>query len=135
MYVLIINAGSSYVKFTLFKKDDLKMVADGIVERIGLLKGTKIHTNNAEGKRTSKETQVADTRQAVGLIADLLTDKNGSDIHPGVDIAGIGYRVVHGGEMINSSVVVNDRVKKIVKECFEFAPLHNPPNLEGIEAC
>jgi len=134
MYVLIINAGSSSVKFTLFKKDDLKMVADGIVERIGL-KGTKIHTKNSEGKRTSKETQVADTRQAVRLIADLLTDKNGSDIQPGVDIAGIGHRVVHGGEMINSSVVVDDRVKQIVKECFELAPLHNPPNLEGIEAC
>jgi len=134
MYILIINAGSSSVKFTLFKKDDLKMVADGVVERIGL-KGTKIHTKNAEGERASKETHVADTRQAVGLIADLLTDKNDSDIQPGVDIAGIGHRVVHGGEMINSSVVVDDRVKQIVKECFELAPLHNPPNLEGIEAC
>jgi acetate kinase len=134
MYVLIINAGSSSVKFTLFKKDDLKMVADGVVERIGL-KGTKIHTKNAEGKRASKETHVADTRQAVGLIADLLIDKSNSDIQPGVDIAGIGHRVVHGGEMINSSVVVDDRVKQIVKECFELAPLHNPPNLEGIEAC
>jgi len=134
MYVLIINAGSSSVKFTLFKKSDLKMIADGIVERIGL-KGTKIHTNTAEGKRTSKETQVTDTRQAVGLIADLLTDKTDSDIQAGVDIAGIGHRVVHGGEMINSSVVVDGRVKQIVKECFELAPLHNPPNLEGIEAC
>jgi len=134
MYVLVINAGSSSVKFTLFKKDDLKMVIDGIVERIGL-KGTKIHTKNAEGKRTSKETQVADTRKAVGLIADLLTDKNDSDIQPGVDIAGIGHRVVHGGEMISRSVVVDDRVKQIIRECFELAPLHNPPNLEGIEAC
>jgi acetate kinase len=134
MYVLIINAGSSSVKFTLFKKDDLKVVADGIVERIGL-KGTKILTKNAEGKWTSKETRVADTRQAVGLIADLLTDKNGSDVQPRVDIAGIGHRVVHGGEMINSSVLVDDRVKQLLKECFELAPLHNPPNLEGIEAC
>jgi len=134
MHILIINAGSSSVKFTLFKKDDLKMVVDGIVERIGL-KGTKIQTKNAEGKWTSKETHVADTRQAVGLIADLLTDKNDSDIQPRVDIAGIGHRVVHGGEMINSSVVVDGRVKQIIKECFELAPLHNPPNLEGIEAC
>ena len=128
MYVLIINAGSSSVKFTLFKKDDLKVVADGIVERIGI-KGTTIHMKNTEGKRISKETHVADTRRAVELIADLLADKNG------VDIAGIGHRVVHGGEMINSSVVVDGRVKQIVKECFELAPLHNPPNLEGIEAC
>ncbi|MBW2606859.1 MAG: acetate kinase [Deltaproteobacteria bacterium] len=134
MYVLIINAGSSSVKFTLFKKDDLQIVIDGIVERIGL-KGTKIHTKNAEGKRVSKETHVADTRKAVGIIADLMTDKNDSNIQPGVDIAGIGHRVVHGGEMINNSVVVDDRVKQIVKECFELAPLHNPPNLEGIEAC
>ena len=134
MYVLIFNAGSSSVKYTLFKKDDLKIVTDGIVERIGL-KGTKIHTKNAEGKRTSRETRVADTRQAVGLIADLLTDKNNSDIKPWVDIVGIGHRVVHGGEMINSSVLVDDGVKQIVKECSELAPLHNPPNLEGIEAC
>ncbi len=134
MYILIINAGSSSVKFTLFKKDDLQMMIDGIVERIGL-KGTKIHTKNAEGKQTSKETRVADTRQAVRLIADLLTDKNDNDIQPGVDIAGIGHRVVHGGEMISRSVVVDDRVKQIIRECFELAPLHNPPNLEGIEAC
>ena len=126
MYVLIINAGSSSVKFTLFKKNNLKMMTDGIIERIGL-KGTKIHTKNAEGKRTSKETRVADTRQAVRLIADFLADKNGADI------AGIGHRVVHGGEMINSSVVVDDRVKQIIKEYFELAPF--PPNLEGIEAC
>ncbi len=134
MYILIINAGSSSVKFTLFKKDDLQMMIDGVVERIGL-KGTKIHTKNAEGKRISKETHVVDTRQAVGLIADLLTDKNDNDIQPGVDIAGIGHRVVHGGEMISRSVVVDDRVKQIIRECFELAPLHNPPNLEGIEAC
>ena len=134
MYILIINAGSSSVKFTLFKKDALKMVADGIVERIGL-KGTTIHTMNDKGKRVSKETHVADTRQAVKLIADLLRNKNNNDIQPGVEIAGIGHRVVHGGEMINSSVVVDDRVKRIVKEYFELAPLHNPSNLEGIEAC
>jgi acetate kinase len=134
MYILIINAGSSSVKFTLFKKDDLKIVTDGIVDRIGL-KGTRIHTKNAEGKRTSKETQVENTRQAVRLIADLLTDKNNSNIQPGLDIAGIGHRAVHGGETINSSVVVDNRVKQIIKEYFELAPLHNPPNLEGLEAC
>jgi acetate kinase len=142
MYVLIINAGSSSVKFTLFKKNDLNMAADGVVERIGL-KGTTIHTVNAEGKRSSKVTHVADTRQAVGLIADLLPDllpnplidRNRSNIQPGLDIAGIGHRVVHGGEMIKSSVLVDNGVKQIVKECAELAPLHNPPNLEGIEAC
>ena len=133
-YVLIINAGSSSVKFTLFKKNDLKVVADGIVERIGL-KGTKIHMKNSEGKRTSKEIRVENTRQAVGLFANLLTDKNDRNIQPGADIAGIGHRVVHGGERINSSVVINVGVKQIIKECFELAPLHNPPNLEGIEAC
>ena len=134
MYVLIINAGSSSVKFTLFEKDDLKMVAHGMVERIGL-KGTKIHAKTAAGKRVSKETRVADTRQAVELIADLLTDKNNSDVQPGADIAGIGHRVVHGGDFINRSVVVDVSVKQIIKKCFELAPLHNPPNLEGIEAC
>lgn len=134
MYVLIINAGSSSVKFTLFDKDDLKMVAHGMVERIGL-KGTKIHAKTAAGKRVSKETRVADTRQAVELIADLLTDKNNSDVQPGADIAGIGHRVVHGGDFINRSVVVDVSVKQIIKKCFELAPLHNPPNLEGIEAC
>jgi len=134
MSVLIINAGSSSVKFTLFKQDDLNMVIEGVVERIGL-KGTKIHTKNAEGKRVSKEIPVADTRQAVGLIADLLTEKNDSDIQSGVDIAGIGHRVVHGGEMIRSSVIIDDEVKQIVKKCSDLAPLHNPPNLEGIEAC
>jgi len=134
MYVLIINTGSSSVKFTMFKKDGLKVMADGIVERIGQ-KGTKISTKTTEGKRTSREIQVANTRQAVRLIADFLTNINDSNIQPGMDIAGIGHRVVHGGEKINRPVLIDDRIKQIIKSFFELAPLHNPSNLEGIEAC
>jgi acetate kinase len=134
MHVLVINAGSSSVKFTLFRKSDLQITADGIVERIGL-KGTRVYHRNNGGEWITKEARVTDTRQAVGLIAKQLRDNDHKGIQSGTGIAGIGHRVVHGGERVKRPVVIDSNVKQIIKECFDLAPLHNPPNLYGIEAC
>ena len=134
MYVLIINAGSSSVKFTLFRKDKVQVVVDGLVERIGR-NGTAVHYQNSGKDRITWKTPVADARRAVRLIAELLTDKACGVLRSKEEIAAIGHRVVHGGEKINSSVIIDARVKQIIKECFPLAPLHNPPNLDGIEAC
>ena len=134
MQVLVINAGSSSVKFTLFSKNDIQVVADGLVERIGV-KGTKLSYRMGDGSSTSRNVQVTDTRQAVALIADLLLDNDQKKSRFQTEIAGIGHRVVHGGEWINRPVIIDPKVKQIIKDCFDLAPLHNPPNLSGIEAC
>ena len=134
MHVLVINAGSSSVKFTLFSKSDLLVVADGLVERIGL-KETRLSYRLGEGSSTSRNVQVTDTRQAVALISDLLLDSDQKESRFQMEIAGIGHRVVHGGEWINRPVIIDSKVKQIIKDCFDLAPLHNPPNLSGIEAC
>ena len=134
MHVLVINAGSSSVKFTLFSESGLQVVADGLVERIGL-KHTRLSYRMGEGPSTSRNVLVADTRQAVSLIADLLLDNDQKETRFQMEIAGIGHRVVHGGEWINRPVIIDSKVKQIIKDCFDLAPLHNPPNLSGIEAC
>lgn len=135
MIVLVINAGSSSVKFTLFKKSkDLEVMADGIVERIGLL-GTLLRFKNSRGDRMEREVSVADTTQAVEVILASLSDKDFGVLSGLEEIAAVGHRVVHGGEAITRSVLIDDSVKAIIRECAELAPLHNPPNLAGIEAC
>lgn len=133
--VLVINAGSSSVKFTLFKKDrDLEIMADGIVERIGLL-GTLLRFKNARGDKIERELAVSDTTQAVEVILAILSDKAVGVIRSLEEITAVGHRVVHGGEAITRSVLIDDSVKAIIRECAELAPLHNPSNMAGIEAC
>ena len=134
MYILVINAGSSSVKFTLFRGRDLKKVAGGIVERIGL-NGTTIHYQNNEEDQITKEAPVTNTHQAVKSITELLIDKDVGVIREKTEITGIGHRVVHGGERISAPVMINDETKQIIEDCIPLAPLHNPVNLAGIEAC
>jgi len=134
MYILIINAGSSSVKFTLFSKEEVQVIADGLVERIGI-RGTTIHYKSNKGDTFSDETRVADTREAVSRIIELLTDPDCGVIQSKTQIAAIGHRVVHGGEKMKSSTRVTEKVKATIQDCFELAPLHNPPNMEGIKAC
>ena len=132
--ILVINAGSSSVKFTLFGMHEQDMMADGLVERIGLSE-TRLHYQNANGKSLSKEVRVSDTREAIGEIISLLTDRNVGVTYSRDGISAIGHRVVHGGEKISRPVMVTGPVKEIIRECFGVAPLHNPPNMKGIEAC
>ena len=134
MNILVINAGSSSVKFTLFSRKELKKAAGGIVERIGLT-GTRIHYQNDRGDKITKKTDVKNTHQAVKSITGLLSDKDVGVIRGNTEITGIGHRVVHGGERVNKPVLITDTSKQIVKDCIPLAPLHNPVNLAGIEAC
>jgi len=132
--VLVINAGSSSVKFTLFGMKKQEMVAHGEVERIGLSE-TRLHYQRTAGGSLSREVRVSDTREAIGRITSLLTDREHGVIGSRDVISAIGHRVVHGGEKISQPVRINDAVKEVIRECFVMAPLHNPPNLKGIEAC
>ncbi len=134
MHILIINAGSSSVKFTLFYRDGLRRLADGMVERIGL-SDTTVHYQNGAGGRFFRKRPVADAREAVGLIADMLMDADGGVIHSKAQVGAIGHRVVHGGEYVQDAALIDAHLIGIVRDCFDLAPLHNPPNLKGIEAC
>lgn len=134
MHILIINAGSSSVKFTLFRRADVQVIAEGLVERIGI-KGTTIHYKNNLGDDLSEKVRVADTGEAVSRIIELLTDPDCGVLQSKAQIEAIGHRVVHGGEKMKSSTRVTAEVKAAIQDCVELAPLHNPPNLEGINAC
>jgi len=134
MVILVINAGSSSVKFTLFFGKNLEKVAGGQVERIGL-KDTTIHYQNYRGDRIGRETPVTNTHQAVKAIIPLLIDKDHGVIREKNEITAIGHRVVHGGEKISRPVMITDVTKHVINDCIPLAPLHNPVNLAGIEAC
>lgn len=134
MNILVINAGSSSVKFTLFRGKDLEKAASGIVERIGL-PGTRIHYQNDRGDEIDKSTTVDKTHRAVKSITDILVHKDIGVIRNKSEITGVGHRVVHGGEKINAPEMINSKTKRKIRDCFLLAPLHNPLNLEGVEAC
>jgi acetate kinase len=134
MNILVINAGSSSVKFTLFDMSSHTALVKGIVERIGL-PGTQFHCRNGKGLSHHEEVAVVDTKEAVGIITAHLTHGEHGAIGSVRDIAAVGHRVVHGGEKVSQAVVVDGEVKRIIGTCFELAPLHNPYNLRGIEAC
>jgi len=132
--MLVFNAGSSSVKFTLFAIEDETVLATGMVERIGLSATQLVYTNH-KNEELTKAVPVQNAREAVLLIVQQLTDAKQGIIPNKNALAGIGHRVVHGGDQIHQSVIIDDSVKKIIQDCIALAPLHNPPNLEGIEAC
>jgi acetate kinase len=132
--VLVINSGSSSVKFTLLRIEDEKILARGGVERIGL-EGTQITYTACHGKNLTASTTVANTQDAIALIvAYLVHEKHGVIENKGA-VAAMGHRVVHGGQEIRTPVVIDKNVKGIIESFSRMAPLHNPPNLEGIQAC
>lgn len=131
MKVLIINSGSSSIKYQLIQMPQHEVICNGMVERIGLENGV-IHYKSEENDL--KETLDIPNHQ-VGLekIAALLLDKKIGVLQHAEEIKAVGHRVVHGGDLFSKTVVINEAVKNKIKELFTLAPLHNPPNYEGIE--
>ncbi|MDR2935340.1 MAG: acetate kinase [Candidatus Adiutrix sp.] len=135
MIVLVINAGSSSVKFTCFDlKGAPQVLAGGLIERIGI-EGTAMKYTNAKGDVVKGEVPVKDAQEAVRLIAQRLVDPQVGVLKALGEVKAIGHRVVHGGESITDPVLIDAKVKATIRDCFSIAPLHNPPNLTGIEAC
>lgn len=134
MNILIINAGSSSVKFTCMESEGFNVIASGVVERIGL-KGTLFNYKRSGTQKLAKEVGVKDTRQAVALITSCLCDAELGVMKSLDEMAAVGHRVVHGGEKISAPTLIDGSVKAVIEECCALAPLHNPPNLEGILAC
>ena len=134
MKILVINCGSSSLKYQLFNMDDHSVMAKGLCERIGiegsLLKHTKTGMDTVE-----MEKPMENHKDAVALVLDMLVDDKYGVITDVSEITAVGHRVVHAGQKYSDSVIVDEDVKKVVKECFDFAPLHNSANLIGIEAC
>ncbi|MCK4505331.1 MAG: acetate kinase [Candidatus Aegiribacteria sp.] len=132
MKILVINSGSSSIKFKLLEMETETLLAEGLIERIGLAEGRiKYKTNN---KKIVIEEPVPDHRTGIAFVLDALTHEDYGAIESLEEIGAIGHRVVHGGERFTSSVLIDDEVIRGIEECSVMAPLHNPPNLQGIRA-
>lgn len=134
MKVLVINCGSSSLKYQLIDMETEKDLAQGLVERIGI-EGSVL-TQKVEGRdKYIVKTPMNDHKDAIKLVLEALVDKTNGVITTMDEITAVGHRVVHGGEKYASSVVITDEVMKSIEECVKLAPLHNPANIIGIEAC
>ena len=134
MRVLVLNSGSSSVKYQFIRINDEKLLAKGIVEKIG--SSDAIVTYQPEGKNKIREIrEVLNHTVAIEIVLQLLLHPQHGVIRDKSEIAGIGHRVVHGGEDFSASVLITDKVRAGIRKCIQFAPLHNPANLKGIEAC
>jgi acetate kinase len=133
MKVLVINCGSSSLKYQLIDSESEKALAVGLCERIGI-DGRLNHTPHS-GEKIVVEAPMANHEAAIKLVLAALTDKNHGVIASLDEIGAVGHRVVHGGEKFASSTIINEEVISAIEECNELAPLHNPANLIGINAC
>ncbi len=134
MNILVINCGSSSLKYQLISSETEEVLAKGLCERIGIA-GSAISHTPAGGDKVTEELPMADHTDAVRYVIDKLTDANVGVIKSLDEIDAVGHRIVHGGEKFASSVVINDEVMKAIEECNDLAPLHNPANLIGINSC
>ena len=134
MKVLVINCGSSSLKYQLINMEDESVLAKGLVERIGI-EGSVLKHEVAGKDKVVIETPMPDHKEALEIVMNALTDENHGAIKSLDEIHAIGHRVVHGGEKFSSSVIIDDEVIAAIEETCELAPLHNPPNLIGINAC
>ncbi len=134
MKILVINAGSSSLKYQLLDPDTQEVLAKGLCERIGI---DGKFTYKPEGKEAIKEADVAmpTHNEAIKAVLDALVDPKNGVIASMSEIDAVGHRVVHGGEKFASSVLIDDTVMAAIEECNPLAPLHNPANIIGIRAC
>ena len=133
MNILVLNCGSSSLKYQLINMDDESVIAKGLVERIGIEGSILPHKPTGKDKYVV-ETPMKDHNIAVKLVLDALMDAEHGVIKSTDEIAAVGHRVLHAGEKYIESCIVTEDVKKVVRECFDLGPLHNPANLIGIEA-
>jgi len=130
--VLIINCGSSSIKYQLYRMPEEKVLAKGAIERIGE-PGSRL-VQRSDGAKHEVKTDIADHEEAMALILNTLVSKDAGVIKDLSEISACGHRVVHGGEEFASSVLINERVIASIEKFADLAPLHNPPNLIGIRA-
>lgn len=133
MKVLVINCGSSSLKYQLMNMENETVLAKGLVERIGIEGSVLTHKVNDE--KVVIEQPMKDHKVAIGLVLDALVNEKHGVIKDMSEISAVGHRVVHGGEKYAGSVLIDASVMAALEECVKLAPLHNPPNIIGINAC
>lgn len=133
MKVLVLNCGSSSIKYKLFEMADHSVLAQGGVEKIGL-PDSFLQVKLPNGEKVVIEKEMPEHTVGIQLILDTLVDEKIGCIKDLKEIEAVGHRVVHGGEKFNQSVVITPEVKEMIVKCAELAPLHNPANLKGIDA-
>jgi acetate kinase len=132
--VLVVNAGSSSLKFTMYCMDKETVMARGVVERIGLSEPFLKYERNSD-KAVKEEAPATNHDEALRMVCAKLVDPAKGVLTSLDQVEAIGHRVVHGGENFHDSVIVTNEVKNNIRECISLAPLHNPPNMGGIDAC
>ena len=133
MNVLVINCGSSSLKFQLINAETEKVLAKGLCERIGI--DGRLTYQPAGGEKEKSDLAMPTHTEAIQFVIDALTNEKTGVVKSLDEIGAVGHRLVHGGEKFASSVVITDEVKKAGEECNDLAPLHNPANLIGVAAC
>ena len=134
MKILVINCGSSSLKYQLIDMETEELMAKGLVERIGI-DGSRIKHETIEKEKKTIETPMQDHKRALELVMESLTNEEYGAIKSLDEIDAVGHRVVHGGEDFAQSVIIDEKVLKGIEDNVEIAPLHNPPNIMGIKAC
>lgn len=134
MKVLVINCGSSSLKYQVLDMTDESLLCKGLVERIGMEGSVINHTKTGEDKLV-REVPMKDHKDAIAQVMAAIRDAGHGVVRDMSEIGAVGHRVVHAGEKYADSVLITESVIRALKECVELAPLHNPPNLLGIEAC
>ncbi len=134
MIILVLNCGSSSVKYRLFEMDGEKCLAWGLVERIGTSSAMLKHDRH-DGEHTKSALEVVDHTGAIEAILSILVDQEFGVIEDYTEINAVGHRVVHGGEKFTGSVLIDSAVMNQLRDCIELAPLHNPHNMKGVNAC
>lgn len=132
MKILVINSGSSSIKYQLFEMPGAAVVAGGLVERIGEAEG-RIHYQAQGDTAVVQDRPIADHRTGLALVVDLLRDARHGVIGSAAEITAVGHRVVHGGERFSQPTVIDEAVMATIRDLIPLAPLHNPANLSGIE--
>jgi len=134
MNVLVINCGSSSLKYQLIDMSNENVLAKGLVERIGI-EGSVLKHEVPGMDKVQIEKNMDNHKVALGLVLEALIDENHGAIKDMNEILAVGHRVVHAGEKFSGSVIITDEVVNALEECIDLAPLHNPPNIMGINAC
>lgn len=134
MKILVINAGSSSLKYQLIDLDHSSVIAKGICERIGI-PGSLISYKSAKGDKYEKQQDMKNHEEAIAMVLEVLADPKIGVIKNMNEIDAVGHRVLHGGEKLYDPIVIDDEVLKAIEDCIPLGPLHNPANLMGIRGC
>ena len=134
MNILVINCGSSSLKYQLIDMTNETVTAKGLCERIGIEGSNLVHQQAGKGKIVI-EKPMPDHKVAIQMVLDALVDPEHGVVKSVDEISAVGHRVVHAGTNYSDAVIIDEDVKRVIKVCYDLAPLHNPANLMGIEAC